>query len=136
MAGFKDRATGKEHAAVMSDTKTGALPEFVASDDDPETETFQDDAATYRDLTFSNAVVKYSINPFVNGKVHVQGAESSWVMLKRGHNRTYHKIIHEHLGRSVIEFVGRHNKRGKDTTNQTASEAHGLESKERSTQTW
>ena len=65
--------------------------------------------------------MKYSINPYVNEKVHVQGTESSWVMLKHGHNGTYHKMRNKHLDRYVIEFVGRHNTRGKDTTDQMAS---------------
>lgn len=61
----------------MNAAKTGTLQESVASNADPETEVSHDDAATYRDLPFSNAVVKYSINLYVNGKVHMQGTESS-----------------------------------------------------------
>ena len=130
VAGVKDRETGKVHAAVMSDTKTGTLQGFVARNADTKAEVYHDDAATYRDLPFSHAAVKHSINPYVNGKVHVQGIESIWAMLKRGHKGTYHKMSNKHLGRYVIEFVGRHNTRGKDTIDQMASVAHGMESKD------
>ena len=59
----------------MSDTKKGALQEFIAINSDPETGVFDDNAAAYHDLRFSNAIVKNSINPYVNGKERVRGTE-------------------------------------------------------------
>ena len=89
-----------------------------------------DDAAAYRDLPFNHAAVKHSINQYVDGKVHTNGIESFWAMLKRGHKGTYHKMSNKHLGRYVIEFAERHNMRGKDTIEQMAVVAHGMEGKQ------
>ena len=66
-------------------------------------------------LRISHAAVKHSVSQYVDGKVHTNGIESFWSMLKRGHKGTYHKMNNKHLKRYVDEFVGRHNKRPSDT---------------------
>ena len=130
VAGVRDRETGKVRAAVVSDTKTDTLQGFVVDNAAPDAEVYHDDGAAYRDLPFSHAAVKHSINQYVDGKVHTNGIESFWAMLKRGHKGTYHKMSNKHLGRYVIEFVERHNMRGKDTVEKMATVAHGMEGKQ------
>ena len=66
-------------------------------------------------MPFNHAAVKHSINQYVDSKVHTNGIESFWAMLKRGHKGTYHKFSNKHLQRYVDEFVGRHNMRPLDT---------------------
>ena len=41
--------------------------------------------------------------------------ESFWSMLKRAHDRTFHKISPKHLQRYVSEFAGKHNHRESGT---------------------
>ena len=129
VVGVKDRETGKVSAKVVASTDKTTLQGFVADNTDPDAEVYHDDAAAYQDLPFSHTAVKHSINEYVNGKVHVQGIESFWAMLKRGHKGVYHKMSNKHLGRYVDEFVERHNMRGKDTADQMALVANGMEGK-------
>ena len=42
-------------------------------------------------------------------KVHTNGVESFWSMLKRAHKGTFHRLSAKHLQRYVNEFAGRHN---------------------------
>ena len=129
VVGVKDRETGQVSAKVVANTDKATLQGFVTDNANPEAEVYHDDAAAYQDLPFSHAAVKHSINEYVNGKVHVQGIESFWAMLKRAHKGTFHHFSNKHLGRYVDEFVARHNFRGKDTIDQMTDLAHGMEGK-------
>lgn len=57
----------------------------------------------------------------MNEMAHINGIESFWLMLKRAHKGTYHRMSVKHLGRYVQEFAGRHNLRKQDTIDQIAS---------------
>ena len=129
VVGVKDRETGKISAVVVANTDKATLQGFVADNADPDAEVYTDDAAAYHDLPFTHAAVKHSINQYVDGKVHTNGIESFWAMLKRGHKGVYHKMSNKHLGRYVDEFAERHNMRGKDTIDQLATMAQGMEGK-------
>ena len=59
--------------------------------------------------------VNHSVGEYVNNQIHVNGIESFWSMLKRGHMGTYHKMSKKHLNRYVAEFAGRYNQRRMDT---------------------
>ena len=129
VAGVRDRETGKVSAAVVSDTKTETLQGFVVSNASPDAEIYHDDNTAYRDLPFNHASVKHSVSQYVDGRVHTNGIESFWAMLKRGHKGTYHKKSNKHLKRYVDEFVGRHNKRPLDTMGQMGALVSGMEGK-------
>ena len=129
VVGVKDRETGKINAAVVANTDKATLQGFVAENTASEAEVYTDDAAAYHDLPFTHAAVKHSINQYVDGKVHTNGIESFWAMLKRGHKGVYHNFSNKHLGRYVDEFAERHNMRGKDTADQMALVANGMEGK-------
>ena len=129
VVGAQDRATGKVSGTVVSDTKTETLQGFVVDNAMPDAHVYHDDATAYRDLPFSHAAVKRSVSQYVHGKVHTNGIESFWAMLKRGHKGTYHKMSNKHLKRYIDEFVGRHNKRPSDTIDQMGALASGMEGK-------
>jgi len=129
VVGAKDRKTGKVSAKVVASTDKATLQGFVADNTDPEATVYTDDATAYHDLPFSHASVRHSINQYVDGKVHTNGIESFWSMLKRGHKGVYHKMSNKHLGRYVDEFVERHNMRDKDTMDQMADLAQGMTGK-------
>ena len=65
----------------------------------------------------------------MDGMAHVNGIESFWSMLKRGHKGTFHKISKKHLHRYVAEFAGRHNIRSLDTLDQMAAIVRGMDHK-------
>ena len=130
VAGARDRKTGKVSAKVVANTDKATLQGFVADNAAPEAEVYHDDAAAYQGLPFNHAAVKHSINQYVNGKIHIQGIESFWAMLKRAHKGTFHKLSAKHLQRYVDEFVARHNFRNQDTADQMALFASNLEGKQ------
>ena len=127
--GVRDRETGKVSAAVVSDTKTETLQGFVVNNAPPDAHVYHNYATAYRDLPFNHASEKHSVSQYVDGKVHTNGIESFWSMLKRGHKGTYRKMSNEHLKRYVDEFVGRHNKRPSDTIDQMGALVSGMEGK-------
>jgi hypothetical protein len=51
------------------------------------------------------------INEYVNGKVHTQGIENFWSLLKRGLNGTYVAVEPFHMDAYVDEQVFRYNTR-------------------------
>ena len=73
--------------------------------------------------------MKHSIKQYVDGKVHTNGIESFWAMLKRAHKGTFHKISQKDLQRYVDEFVGRRNFRRNHTVDQMTLFAGGMEGK-------
>ena len=117
VVGVKDRATGHVAARVVSRTDAETLQGFVLDHAAPDAEIYTDEAAAYRGLPNHDSV-KHSVGEYVDGKVHTNGVESFWSMLKRAHKGTFHKISPKHLQRYVSEFAGKHNIRDSDTITQ------------------
>jgi len=63
----------------------------------------------------THSSVNHSVGEYVRERVHTNGIESFWVMLKRGFQGTFHKMSPKHLDRYINEFVGWHNMREVDT---------------------
>ncbi len=80
-------------------------------------------------MEYERGTVKHSVGEYVNGKVHTNGIESLWSMLKRGYVGVYHKMSAKHLHRYVAEFSGRHNSREQDTLEQMHDLVIGMEHK-------
>ena len=117
-------------ASVVGDTKSRTLQGFVADNAAKDATVYTDDAADYHDLPFNHKVVKHSVKQYVDGKVHTNGIESFWAMLKRAHKGTFHKMSQKHLQRRYMdEFIGRHNFRRNHTTDQMTLFAGGMEGK-------
>ena len=129
VVGARDQKTGKVSATVVRDTKTKTLQDFVAENAAKNAEVYTDEAAAYQNLPFDHKVVKHSVRQYVDGKVHTNGIESFWAMLKRAHKGVYHQMSQKHLQRYVDEFVGRHNFRRNDTADQMTLMARGMDGK-------
>ena len=129
VAGAKDRETGNLAASVVADTRAKTLQAFVKDNVAKDAAVYTDDAKAYNNLPFNHATVKHSIKQYVDGKVHTNGIESFWAMLKRAHKGTFHKMSPKHLQRYVDEFVARHNFRSSDTVDQMALFADNMEGK-------
>ena len=56
--------------------------------------------------------------PARDGRVHTNGIESFWSMLKRARKGTSHELSPEHLGRYAGEFAERHSVRDMDAPEQ------------------
>ena len=118
VVGAKCRASNKVSAKVVRSTDRGTLQGFVADVTDPETKVHTDDAAACIGIPNPHGTVRHSVSEYVRGKVHTNGIESFWSMLKRAHKGTFHKISPKHLQRYLSEFSGKHNVRESDTIDQ------------------
>ena len=79
---------------------------------------------------FDHDFVRHSAGEYVKylegAKVHTNGIESFWSMLKRAHKGTFHRLSPKHLQRYVNEFAGRQNVRDRDTIDQMTGLVAGL----------
>ena len=79
---------------------------------------------------YDHDFVRHSAGEYVKylegTKVHTNGIESFWSMLKRAHNGTFHRLSAKHLQRYVNEFAGRQNVRDLDTLDQMTDLVAGL----------
>ena len=125
VVGAKDRDTNRVSARVVTHTDRATLQGFVAEHVTPEADVFTDEASAYDGLPNRHAI-RHSAGQYVNGRIHTNGIESFWSMLKRAHKGTFHKLSAKHLQRYVNEFAGRHNIRELDTIDQMASVTVGL----------
>lgn len=72
---------------------------------------YTDKAPQYRKLTgYTHASVDHAVR-YVEGRVHTNGIENFWSLLKRGIKGTYISVEPFHLGRYVDEQVFRFNER-------------------------
>ena len=131
VVGIKDRATKRVAAQIVDSTDKDTLQivvaEHVAGDDVP---VYTDATSTYKGLADPHETVKHSAQEYVRylkgEKVHTNGVESFWSMLKRAHKGVYHKLSAKHLQRYVSQFAGRQNLRELDTIAQMQHVAMGM----------
>ncbi len=117
VVGMKDRDTNRVSAHVVTATDKPTLQGFVVGHAKPDARVYTDEAAAYKGLPHHESV-QHGVSEYVGGKVHTNGIESFWSMLKRAHTGTFHKLSPKHLDRYVQEFAGRHNLRESDTLDQ------------------
>ena len=122
---------GKVVARPVANTDEATLMEFIHETVAPDSTIYTDGSRSYDDVkrSYAHEVVKHSAGEYVRGKVHTNGIESFWSMLKRAHTGTFHKLSRKHLHRYVTEFAGRKNVRDKNTIDQMVALAQGLEGK-------
>ena len=120
VVGIKDRETKRVAAQVVEHTDRDTLQIFVAelvADDD--VQVYTDDTTAYKGMPNPHETVKHSAAEYVrylaDEKIHTNGVESFWSMLKRAHKGVYHRLSPKHLQRYVNMFAGRQNIREMDT---------------------
>ena len=130
VVGVKDRRTNRVSAAVVEGTDAWTLQTFIEDHLGDETQVFTDEHGSYVGVLADHRSVNHSAGEYVryedDAKVHTQGIESFWAMLKRAYKGTFHKISPKHLNRYVTEFSGRHNMRGLDTPEQMVELLAGM----------
>ena len=126
VAGVKDRPSNNVHAQVVHATDKATLQAFVVERTNDDAIVYTDEASAYEGVPRVHKAVRHSTREYVRGKVHTNGIESFWSMLKRGYIGTYHKMSPKHLDRYVSEFQGRHNDRGSDTIDQMGNLVRGM----------
>ena len=110
--GLLDRELRQVRATVLANVKRETLQNAILENVTPFAKVYTDEAMQYDGLSknFVHGVVNHS-REYVNGKVHTQGIENFWSLLKRGLRGTYVAVEPFHLDRYVDEQVFRYNNR-------------------------
>lgn len=110
--GVLDRETREMRATVVPNLKRDTLQRAVLKQVRYGSKVYTDDAMGYDrlDWRFIHEVVNKT-EAYVKGRVHTNGLENFWSLLKRGLNGTYVAVEPFHLFRYVDEQVFRYNNR-------------------------
>ena len=102
----KDRKTNRVAARVIAEVDGETLNSFVDGHTSPEADVYTDGSTCYKGRE-NHEAVKHSVGEYVRYlegvKVHTNGVESFWSMLKRAHKGTFHRLSAKHLQRYVNE---------------------------------
>lgn len=114
--GLLERGIGGEpsqvKASVVPDTEAGTLVPQIARNVEPSATIYTDSHASYASLAarWVHQWVNHA-TAYVVGRVHTNGLENFWCLLKRAIKGAYVHVAHFHLFRYVDEEVFRFNKR-------------------------
>jgi len=111
--GILDRTVRQVRAKVMPNVKRETLQSEILNQVHYGTKVYTDDAVAYEQglqLRFVHDFVNKT-ESYVRGRVHVNGMENFWSLLKRGLKGTYVAVEPFHLERYVDEQVFRYNNR-------------------------
>jgi len=115
VVGIRDR-NGKVVASVVPNVGSETLHAVINQSVRKGTNVYTDGNQAYHGLTgYNQSEVVHSVGEYVNGKIHTNGIESFWSLLKRGYIGTFHYMSPKHLQRYVDEFSSRQNMNRCDT---------------------
>lgn len=98
-------------AGIIPDSTRTTLHSAIRNTVEEGSDIFTDAWRAYRKLTgYNHATVDHAVE-YVRGRVHTNGIENFWSLLKRGLKGTYISVEPFHLGRYVDEQVFRFNER-------------------------
>jgi transposase-like protein len=112
--GILDRTARQVRAKVMPNVTRETLQTEILRQVKYGTQVYTDSAVAYEQgmqWRFVHDMVDKSVS-YVNGRVHVNGVENFWSLLKRGLRGTYVAVEPYHLDRYIDEQVYRYNNRG------------------------
>ena len=111
--GFLDRDLRKVRANIVPNVKRETLQAAIMKEVKYGSKVYTDDAVAYNELRsrFVHEMVNKT-ESYVKGRVHVNGMENFWSLLKRTLNGTYVAVEPFHLSRYIDEQVFRYNHRG------------------------
>ena len=110
VAGVRSRGDGQVRAEVIDGANRAELHRFVHAHVVPGSSVYTDEALAYRGLVeYDHQSINHSVGEYIKGRVHTNGVESFWSMLKRGYVGVFHHFSHKHLHRYLYEFSGRWN---------------------------
>jgi transposase-like protein len=110
--GLLDREAGMVRAAVIPNLKRDTLQTMVLNEVTTGSKLYTDTQASYNGLAkqYAHEIVNH-MEEYVRGRVHTNGMENFWSLLKRGLNGTYVAVEPFHVFRYVDEQVFRYNNR-------------------------
>src|SRR5437867_10248597 len=102
---------GKVRTSVVPGTKKKTLQAEVRKHVEADSELYTDALQSYQGLNeFEHQVINHAVQ-YVDGKIHTNGLENFWSLLKRGINGTYVSVEPFHLFRYLDEQAYRYNNR-------------------------
>jgi transposase-like protein len=103
---------GEVRATVMATRKKKPLQAIVREHVEPGSSVYSDALKSYDGLAkdFEHQVIDHA-DAYVDGKIHTNGLENFWSLLKRGLNGTYISVEPFHLFRYLDEQAFRYNNR-------------------------
>jgi transposase-like protein len=106
---------GEVRTSVVHDRKKKTLDAIVKSNVRPGSAVYTDTLPSYNDLDsdYEHKMVDHAIE-YVNGRVHTNGLENFWSLLKRSLKGTYVAVAPFHLFRYLDEQTFRYNERKTD----------------------
>jgi transposase-like protein len=110
--GILDRDLRRVRAKVVLNVKRETLQYEILNQVEFGAKLYSDNAVAYNELAsiYAHDVVNHAVE-YVNGRVHTNGLENFWSLLKRGLHGTYVAVEPFHLFRYVDEQVFRYNNR-------------------------
>lgn len=104
---------GKVRTKVVADTTKKTLQGEIRFNVEPGAEVYTDQNPSYKGLSpeYFHDSVNHAADEYVRGRVHTQGIDNFWSLLKRGINGTYVSVEPFHLFRYLDEQSFRFNYR-------------------------
>jgi len=112
--GFLDREQRKVRTTIVPNTSRATLQAQVLKHVAEDSNVYTDEATGYKSLSKNNNYIHEIVNhtqQYVRGRVHTNGLENFWSLLKRGLNGTYVAVEPFHLSRYLDEQMFRYNNR-------------------------
>jgi len=101
---------GRVRTEVVVERTQAVLHALAEKHIAPDASLITDEWGGYRGTNFEHAVVNHAME-YVNGKIHTQGIENFWALLKRSLGGTYVSVEPFHLHRYLDEQTFRYNNR-------------------------
>ena len=116
MQGILDRTARQVRATVVPNVKRETLQAQILKQVKFVTKVYTDDAVAYEQGLQRRYVHDFvnKTESYVRGRVHVNGMENFWSLLKRGLNGTYVAVEPFHLSRYIDEIFRYNNRATKD----------------------
>jgi transposase-like protein len=113
--GLLDRETGKVRVKHVANRKRHTLQKEIRENVEAGSEVFTDALPSYAGLDpeYVHGFVDHA-EQYVNGRIHTNGLENFWSLLKRGLKGTYVSVEPFHLFRYLDEQAFRYNERKTD----------------------
>src|SRR5258706_14557492 len=130
VAGIIDREKGEVRAEIIPNRERGALDSIIRKNVKFGSTIYTDDWVGYIGLPqkFAHTAIN-KMEGYVAGRVHTQGIENFWSLLKRGLSGTYVAVEPAHLSRyldeQVFRYNNRKNKKDDDRFNKALSQVSG-----------
>ena len=114
LVAIKERTSGKIRMQVLDRVTSTNLPKFIREHSEPGSEVHTDEFRSYLWLDASEFVhesVNHTETYVRDGRVHTNGVENVWSLLKRGITGVFHKVSAKYLPLYLNEFSFRFNNR-------------------------